>query len=148
MITNKLISHGLKKSKYKIKTSKSIGRLCNITEKVTPYEKIFKKQVNEVSIKTSNKHVKEVNRTYKKTGKKITKRFRKKTKNCNKTNYNSFLSETFHTLDSKSLNIIVSHGELMKQIFKFKNINNVDSVFVEYDKEKKTHKIIQKPLLK
>ena len=73
MITNKLISHGLKKSGHKIKTSKSIGRLCNISEKTTPYEKMFNKEVNQVSLKASNKHVKEVNRKYKRTGKKITK---------------------------------------------------------------------------
>ena len=147
MITNKLISHGLKKSGHKIKTSKSIGRLCNISEKTTPYEKMFNKEVNQVSLKASNKHVKEVNRKYKRTGKKITKRFRKRTKNCKETNHDIFLEKTLFTLNPKSLNVIVCHGEIMKKIFKLKSINNVDSIFVEYDKEKKSkilNKIINK----
>ena len=144
MITNKLISHGLKKSGNKIKTSKSIRRLCNITEKRTPYEKITKKEVNEVSLKTSNKHVKEVNRKYKRTGKKITKRIRKRTRNCHKTNHDVFLEKTLFTLNHESLNVIVCHGEIMKKIFKLKSINNVDSIFVEYDKEKNSRKILNK----
>ena len=32
----------------------------------------------------------------------------------------------------------------MKKIFKLKSINNVDSIFVEYDKEKKSRKILNK----
>ena len=144
MITNKLISHGLKKSGHKIKTSKDIGRLCNITEKLTPYEKIFRKEVNRVPLKTSNKHVREVNRKYKRTGKKVTKRIKKRTKNCTETNHNTFLEKTLSTLSSKSLNVVVCHGEIMKKIFKLKKVNNVDSILAEYDTEKGSHKILNK----
>ena len=62
MITNKLISHGLKKSNHKIKTSKEIGRICNISERPTPYERMKRIEFNKASVKTSNKFVKEVNK--------------------------------------------------------------------------------------
>ena len=49
MITNKLIMHGLKKSKHKIKTSKEVERLCNIAERATPYERMKRIEFNNIS---------------------------------------------------------------------------------------------------
>ena len=144
MITNKLISHGLKKSKYKIKTSNKIGRLCNITERRSPYEKVMRKEFNRVSLKTSNKHVKEINRKYKRTGKRITKRIRKRTKNCIENNHKTFIEETVPLLDPKSLNVIVCHGEILKKIFGRKKLKNVDSILAEYDTEKNSYKELNK----
>ena len=144
MITNKLISHGLKKSGNKIKTSKSIGRLCNITERRSFYEKVVRKEFNRVSLKTSNKHVKEVNRKYKRTGKRITKRIRKRTKNCIENNHETFIEETLPLLDPKSLNVIVCHGEILKKIFGRKKLKNVDSILAEYDTEKNSYKELNK----
>ena len=144
MITNKLISHGLQKSKYKIKTSNKIGRLCNITERRSFYEKVMRKEFNRVSLKTSNKHVKEINRKYKRTGKKITKRFRKRTKNCIENNHETFIEETVPLLDPKSLNVIVCHGEILKKIFGRKKLKNVDSILAEYDTEKNSYKELNK----
>jgi hypothetical protein len=144
MITNKLISHGLQKSKYKIKTSNKIGRLCNITERRSFYEKVMRKEFNRVSLKTSNKHVKEINRKYKRTGKKITKRIRKRTKNCIENNHETFIEETVPLLDPKSLNVIVCHGEILKKIFGRKKLKNVDSILAEYDTEKNSYKELNK----
>ena len=144
MITNKLISHGLQKSKYKIKTSKSVGRLCNITERRSFYEKVMRKEFNRVSLKTSNKHVKEINRKYKRTGKKITKRIKKRTKNCIENNHGTFIEETVPLLDPKSLNVIVCHGEILKEIFGRKKLKNVDSILAEYDTEKNSYKELNK----
>lgn len=144
MITNKLISHGLKKSKYKIKTSKTIGRICNISERPSIYEKMFKKEFNRVSIKKSNKFVKQVNKKYKRTGKKITKKLLKKTKSCKENDHNIFMKESLPLLNDKNLNIIVSHGVILRKIFKLKGLNNVDAVFAEYDTDKMSYKIINK----
>jgi len=144
MITNKLITHGLKKSKYKIKNSKEIGRICNISERVTPYERIFGGEVNRVSVNTSTKFVKEVNKKYKRTGKKITKKIKKRTKNCSENNHETFMKESLPLLDSNSLNLIVSHGIYIRRIFKLKGLNNVDAVLAEYDTEKNTYKMINK----
>lgn len=144
MITNKLISDGLKKSGHKIKTSKSIGRICNISERPTPYEKIFRKEFNRVSLKTSDKFIKEVNKKYKRTGKKITKKIVKKTKSCSTNNHDIFMKESLPLLDPKNLNVIVSHGIILRKIFKLKGLNNVDAVLVEYDTEKMNFKILNK----
>lgn len=144
MITNKLISHGLKKSGHEIKTSNTIGRLCNITERRSFYEKVRRKEFNRVSLKTSNKHVKEINRKYKRTGKKITKRIKKRTKNCIENNHETFIEETVPLLDSKSLNVIVCHGEILKKIFGRKKLKNVDSILAEYDTEKNSYKELNK----
>lgn len=144
MITNKLISHGLKKSGHKIKTSKSIGRICNISERPTSYEKLLKKEFNRVSYKTSDKFIKEVNKKYKRTGKKITKKIVKKTKSCSTNNHDIFMKESLPLLDPKNLNVIVSHGIILRKIFKLKGLNNVDAVLVEYDTEKMNFKILNK----
>ena len=144
MITNKLISHGLKKSGNKIKTSNKIGRLCNITERRSFYEKVMRKEFNRVSLKTSNKHVKEINRKYKSTGKRITKRIRKRTTNCIENNHKTFIEETVPLLDPKSLNVIVCHGEILKKIFGRKKLKNVDSILAEYDTEKNNYKELDK----
>jgi len=144
MITNKLISHGLKKSGHKIKTSKTIGRICNITERRSLYEKIKRQNFNRVSLKTSNKFVKEVNKKYKRTGKKITKRIKKQTKNCIKNNHKTFIEETTPELDPKSLNVIICHGEILKKIFKHKEIKNVDAILAEYDTENQTFRELNK----
>ena len=147
MITNKLISHGLKKSGHKIKTSKSIGRLCNISERRSLYERVMRKEFNKVSLKTSNKFVKDVNKKYKRTGKKITKRIKKRTKNCIKNNHKTFIEETVPLLDNKALNVIVCHGELLNKIYghkKIKKLKNVDSIMAEYDTENNTYKEIEK----
>ena len=77
-ITNKLITYGIQKSKHKVKTSKEIGRICNISEKQTLYEKYKKIEFNRSSVRTSNKFVKQVNKKYKRTGKKISKKIKKK----------------------------------------------------------------------
>ena len=144
MITNKLISHGLKKSGHKIKTSKDIGRICNITERRSFYEKVMRKQFNRVSLKTSNKFVGEVNRKYKRTGKKVTKRIKKRTKNCIKNNHKTFIEETAPLLDPKSLNVVICHGEILKKIFGDKKIKNVDSILAEYDTKNNKYKEINK----
>ena len=144
MITNKLISDGLKQSGHKIKTSKSIGRICNISERPTPYEKMLKKEFNRVSLKTSNKFVRQVNKRYKRTGKKITKRLVKKTKSCSTNDHDIFMKESLPQLDPKNLNVIVSHGIILKKIFKLKGLNNVDAVLVQYDTEKLNFKILNK----
>ena len=47
-------------------------------------------------------------------------------------------------LDPKNLNIIVSHGIILKRIFKLKGLNNVDAVLAEYDTEKMNFKILNK----
>lgn len=144
MITNKLISDGLKQSGHKIKTSKSIGRICNISERPTHYERMARKEFNKVSLKTSDKFVQEVNKKYKRTGKKITKKIVKKTKSCSNNNHDIFMKESLPKLDSKNLNVIVSHGNILKKIFKLKGLNNVDAVLAEYDTEKMNFKIINK----
>jgi len=141
MITNKFISHGLKKSKYKVKTSKEIGRICNISERQSPYEILRRIEFNKISLKTSNKHVKEVNKKYKRTGKKISKRIKKRTKKCNATNHDIFMKESLPLLDPKSLNIIISHGIILNKIFKLK-LNNVDALLVEYDTDTNKYKKI------
>jgi len=144
MITNKLISQGLNKSKYKIKTSKEIGRICNISERQSLYEKYMKKEFNRVSMKTSNKFVKEVNKKYKKTGKKVSRRLKKKTKSCIMNDHDIFVKESVPLLDPKSLNVIVSHGIFLKKTFKLKGINNVDAVLAEYDTDTGKYKTIEK----
>jgi len=144
MITNKLISHGIKKSKYKIKSSNEIGRICNISERATPYEKMKNIEFNRVSIKTSNKFVKEVNKRYKRTGKKISRKIIKRTKNCKINDHDTFMKESLPKLDPKSLNIIVSHGIVLRKTFKLKGLNNVDGVLAEYDTDNGKYKIIEK----
>ena len=133
MITNKFVTHGFKKSKYKMRMSQKIERLCNISEKKTPYDKIKGTQVNNVSKKISDKHSKEINKTYKKTGKKISKRIRKKTKKCEETNLNNFFEKILPSLSNKSLNLIVTHGVILKKVLKISSLNNVDAVLVEHD---------------
>jgi len=144
MITNKLVSHGLKKSGYKIKTSKTIGRICNISEKPNLYERMFKKEVNRVPLKKSNKFVKEVNKKYKRTGKKITKRIKKRTRNCKINDHDIFMKKSLPLLDTKSLNVIISHGIILRNIFGLKGLNNVDAVLAEYDTDKNKFKMINK----
>jgi hypothetical protein len=144
MITNKLISRGLEKSKYKVKTSKEIGRICNISERQTIYEKYKKIEFNRSSVRTSNKFVKEVNKKYKRTGKNIATKIKKRTKNCKITDHDMFVKESIPLLNSKSLNIIVSHGIILKKIFKLKGINNVDAVLAEYDTNTGKYKMIDK----
>ena len=144
MITNKLISHGLKKSKHKVKTSKEIGRICNISERQTPYERMKRIEFNRVGVKTSTKFVKEVNKKYKRTGKKISKKLKKRTKNCKINDHDIFMKESLPLLDSKSLNIIVSHGIVLKRVFKLKGLNNVDAVLAEYDTDTGKYKILDK----
>jgi len=144
MITSKLISHGLKKSKHKVKSSKEIGRICNISERRSPYEIIFNSEFHRISVKTSTKHVKEVNKKIKKTGKKVTKKIKKRTKNCKVNDHKVFMKESLPLLDSKSLNVIVSHGAILKKIFKLKGLNNVDAVLAEYDTDTGKYKMIEK----
>lgn len=144
MITNKLISHGLTKSKYKVTTSKEIGRICNISERQTLYEQMKRIEFNRVSVKTSNKFMKEVNKKYKRTGKKISRKIKKRTKNCKINDHDMFVKESLPLLDSKSLNVIVSHGIILKKIFKLKGLNNVDAVLAEYDTHTGKYKILEK----
>ena len=143
MITNKLIMHGLKKSKYKVKTSKEVERLCNISERPTPYERMKRIEFNNISVKKSNKQLKKVNKTYKKTGKKISKRIRKKTKQCGKTNLEKFSEEILPTFNNKSLNLIVAHGVILRRFLKIKRFNNVDAALVEHDTTTGKFKIIE-----
>ena len=144
MITNKLISHGLKKSNYKIKTSKDITRMCNVSEKQSLYEKLMRKEFNRVSLETSDNFRKQVNKTFKKTGKKISRRLKKKTINCNKNDHNMFMNETLPKLKSNSLNLIVSHGIVLKKIFKLKGLKNVDGILAEYDTKDNSFKVLEK----
>lgn len=143
MITSKFITYGLKESKFKIKASENIQRLCNISERRSLFEKMFRNEFNRVSLKTSDKFVKDVNKTHKK-GKKITKKIKKKTQNCNTNDHEVFKNETLPLLNSKSLNVIVSHGVILRKIFNLKGLKNVDAVLVEYDTDKNTHKVIDK----
>tara|TARA_B100001093_G_scaffold517937_1_gene601047 strand:- start:360 stop:995 length:636 start_codon:yes stop_codon:yes gene_type:complete len=143
MITSKFITHGLKKSKYKIKSSKKIERLCNIPERPSIYEKLKGIEFNNVSVKRSNKHVKKVNKTYKKSGKKISKKIKRKTKNCGKTDLDKFTQKILPSLNNKSLNVIVSHGKVLKRLLKIKHFNNVDAALVEYDMNKGGFKILE-----
>jgi hypothetical protein len=144
MITNKLISHGLKKSNYKIKTSKDITRMCNVSEKPSLYEKIMRKEFNRVSLETSDNFRKQVNKTFKKTGKKISRRIKKKTKNCNQNDHKMFMNETLPKLKSNSLNLIVSHGIVLRKIFKLKGLKNVDGILAEYDTTDNSFKVLEK----
>jgi len=144
MITNKLISHGLKRSKLKIKSSKEIGRICNISERATPYEKLKRIEFNRVTVKTSNKFVKEVNKKYKKTGKKVSRKIKNKTKSCIMNDHDIFVKESVPLLDPKSLNVVVSHGIFLKKTFKLKGIKNVDAVLAEYDTDTGKYKTIEK----
>jgi hypothetical protein len=143
MITNKLINHGLKQSKYKIKTSKTIERLCNISERPTPYERMKRIEFNNISVKKSNKQLKKVNKTYKKTGKKISKRIKHKTKDCGKTNLEKFTEKILPSLSNNSLNLIVAHGIVLKRMLKLKRFNNVDAALVEHDTKTGKFKIIE-----
>ena len=143
MITNKLIMHGLKKSKYKVKTSKEVERLCNIAERATPYEKLRKIEFNNISLKKSNKQLKKVNKTYKRAGKKISKRIRTKTKQCGKTNLEQFSEKILPTFNNKSLNLIVAHGVILKRLLKIKRLKNLDAALVEHDTKKGTFKVIE-----
>ena len=144
MITNKLITYGIQKSKHKVKTSKEIGRICNIAEKQTLYEKYKKIEFNRSSVRTSNKFVKQVNKKYKRTGKKISKKLKKRTKNCKINDHDMFIKESLSLLDPKALNVIVSHGIILKKIFKIKGLNNVDAVLAEYDTDTGKFKMIDK----
>ena len=103
-----------------------------------------RKEFNRVSLKTSDKFVKEVNKKYKRTGKKITKKIVKKTKSCSTNNHDIFMKESLPLLDPKNLNVIVSHGIILRKIFKLKGLNNVDAVLAEYDTEKMNFKILNK----
>lgn len=143
MITNKLITYGLKKSKHKIKTSKTIERLCNISERKTLFEKLKKIEFNNISLKKSKQQVKEVNKTYKRTGKKITKRIRKRTKQCGKTNLEKFREKILPSLSGKHLNLIVAHGIILRRMLKIKRFNNVDAALVEHDTKTGTFKVIE-----
>ncbi len=144
MITNKLITYGIQKSKHKVKTSKEIGRICNISEKQTLYEKYKKIEFNRSSVRTSNKFVKQVNKKYKRTGKKISKKLKKRTKNCKINDHDMFVKESLPLLDPKALNVIVSHGIILRKIFKIKGLNNVDAVLAEYDTDTGKFKMIDK----
>lgn len=143
MITNKLITHGLKKSKYKVKTSKQIERLCNITERPSLYEKTKRINFNRITNEMSDKHLKKVNKTYRKTGKKVRKRIKVKTKNCGKTNLEKFNEKILPSLNNKSFNLVVAHGIVLKRMLKVKEFKNVDAALVEHDTETGKFKIME-----
>ena len=59
------------------------------------------------------------------------------------------MKESLPKLDPENLNVIVSHGIILRKIFKLKGLNNVDAVLAEYDTEKMNFKILNnKPLFK
>lgn len=145
MITSKIISYGLYKSKYKVKRSNTIKRICNISERLSLLEKITKRSyTNKVSLKGSKRDIKSINKRYKNIGNKLSHKLQKKTHKCNSKDYNRFLKETLPTLNPKSLNLIVSHGKFLKKHLKLKISNNLDAILVRYDKDSKKPKILEK----
>ena len=144
MITCKLITYGLQESNYKIDSSKRIERLCHVSERFNPLElekTHFIQLTANISIKQSNKQITSINKRYKKTGKKVSRRI-KKTKQCNRSNYNKFVKNVLPTLDPKSLNLIVSHGKYMKKYLRLSKVNNLDACLVEYDTSTNKFKVI------
>ena len=55
-----------------------------------------------------------------------------------------FIKESLPFLDPKALNVIVSHGIILRKIFKIKGLNNVDAVLAEYDTDTSKFKIVDK----
>ena len=146
MITSKLITYGFSKSNVKIKQSKFIERLCNVSEKPNILEKVTGLNLtNNVNYDISDKHIKQINKRYKKTGKRISKRIKKKSKNCKQSDYKSFKKYTLRSLKkNNTLNVIVSHGKYLRENFNVSELNNLDALLVEYDLKNNKHKIINK----
>lgn len=144
-ITAKIISYGFESSSCKMKTSNDIQRLCNVSETLNILEKTTRlRLINKTSLSKSDKQIDAINRRYRRTGKKLTKKIKRKTKNCEKSDYNAFVKKVLPTLDHTSLNVIVGHGKYIKTHLKLKKSNNVDCFLVEYDTETGKQKVLMK----
>lgn len=145
IITIKLITYGFSKTNIKIKQSKFIERLCNISEELNILEKITGlKLTNNSNIDISDKQIKKINKTYKKTGKKVSRNIKRKTKKCYKSDYKQFKKNTLKTLKTNTLNVIVSHGKYLRKIFNINELNNLDAILIKYDLKNNTQSIINK----